>query len=78
MACSKLHKALWAQLAWVLLRNAYTILRKGGGTKLCFICGKGVINKFLLCQVHGYENEQVRAWQQKNAALSASISVWPQ
>ena len=45
-------------------------LRKGGGTKPCLVCGRGVINKFLLCRAHGYENENVKAWQQKNAAFN--------
>ena len=45
-------------------------LRKGSGTKPCLVCGKGIVNKFLLCQAHGYENKKVKAWQQKNAAFS--------
>ena len=44
-------------------------LRKGSDTKPCLICGKGVVNKFSLCQAHGYENEKVKAWQQKKAAF---------
>jgi len=44
-------------------------LWKGSGTKLCLICEKGVVNKFLLCQAHGYANEKVKAWRQKNAAF---------
>ena len=45
-------------------------LRKGSSTKPCLVCGRGVINKFFLCRVHGYENEKVKAWQQKNAAFN--------
>jgi len=45
-------------------------LRKGTGTKPCLICGKGVVNKFSLCRAHGYENEKVKAWQQKKTAFN--------
>ena len=40
-------------------------LRKGGGTKPCIQCGKGVYNKFTLCKGCGYETIMARDWQQK-------------
>ena len=41
-------------------------LRKGGGTKPCTQCGKGVYNKFALCKRGcGYETIMARDWQQK-------------
>ena len=44
-------------------------LRKGSGTKPCIKCGKGVLNRFSLCQGCGYVNENVKAWWRKKAAL---------
>jgi len=70
VACSKLHRTLWMQLSWDYCKIHLAQLRKGNSTKPCLICGKGVINKFLLCQAHGYENEKVKVWQQKSVAFN--------
>jgi len=45
--------------------------RKGGGTKPCLVCGKGVINRFSLCEAHGYKNEYNKAWQKQKVARKA-------
>ena len=45
-------------------------LRKGGGTKACIQCGKGVYNKFTLCKGCGYETIMARDWQQKQRSFT--------
>ena len=44
-------------------------LRKGGGTRPCSKCEKGVKNSCLLCRACGYGNK----WRQRKAAFEKDI-----
>ena len=44
-------------------------LRKGGGTKPCIICNKGVHNRLSLCQGCGYANKMSNDLHRKQYAF---------
>lgn len=48
-------------------------LRRGPGTKPCIVCGKGVKNRFELCQDCGYHKARMRAWQRSHRAFMAEF-----
>ena len=48
-------------------------LRRGPGTQPCMVCGKGVKNRFKLCEGGGYYKAQIRAWHRNRKALMAEF-----
>ena len=48
-------------------------LAKGGGTTACSGCGKGVKNRFMLCQGCGYDRTQMRIRRMVNRAFLAEF-----
>ena len=48
-------------------------LRRGPGTQPCMVCGKGVKNRFKLCEGCGYHKAQIRAWYRDRKALMAEF-----
>ena len=48
-------------------------LAKGGGTTACTGCGKGVKNRFMLCQGCGYDRTRMRIWQRAHRAFFAEV-----
>ena len=50
-------------------------LRRGPGTQPCMVCGKGVKNRFKLCEGCGYHKAQIRAWYRDHKALMAEFQL---
>ncbi|GFR91190.1 hypothetical protein ElyMa_004322400 [Elysia marginata] len=46
-------------------------LRKGPGTTPCYVCGKGVRNRYRICISCGYHRVQTCDWHRRERALNA-------
>ena len=49
-------------------------LRQGPGTQPCTGCGRGVKNRFGLCQGCGYDRARMRIWQRDHRAFTAEFN----
>ena len=73
MVGNRLCAAMWQELFGGVLQDPQCQLAKGGGTTACTGCGKGVKNRFMLCQGCGYDRTRMRIWQRAHRDFFAEV-----